>query len=131
MIKSIQISCCIIVIIFSAGCAIIPGYSQAMQINELNKLKQVGIGCHLFANDNGTKLPEATTQLKAYLGDEFDFANVRLIEKNTKLPNCKKTGTTILAVSSKPLANKKYAALFVDGHCELISNEKYKKIANK
>ena len=118
-----------IAISFFTGCAIL--YARELQTKELNKLKQVGIGCFLFANDHNANLPARTAQLKTYLGNEFDFSNVELIEKNKKLIDFETPSRTILAVSTKVLANNNYAALFLDGHCELISKEKYKKTANK
>ena len=127
--KLLKISSCIIAISFFTGCAVI--YARQLQADELNKLKQVGLSCFLFANDHAAKFPKTTAQLKTYLGNEFDFSNVKIIEKNKKLTEFKTPSRTILAVSTKRLANDNYAALFIDGHCELISKEKYKKIANE
>ena len=126
--RLIKTSSCIIAITLFAGCSYLctkqekpdVACSRKLQTKELNKLKQFALGCFLYAEDNGGRLPATITQLKPYLGNEFDFRHIKLIEKNKKLVEFKCPSRTILAISTKVLANNTRAVAFVDGHCKIV-----------
>ncbi len=109
----------LILLVFSSGCALSLDNSKKIQEEEINKLKQVGVGCFLFADDHKGMLPTKTKQLKTYMGNEFDFSYVKLITKNIKCRNILQPSITILAVSTNPQQGAMQAVLFTDGHCEL------------
>jgi hypothetical protein len=94
--------------------------NPAMQ--ELNRLKQFALACHMFAHDNNGNLPGSIEQLKPYLG-KLDISNIILVEKSKKLRDLKHSSSIIMAVSTRPLKDGRYAAAFIDGHCKLITQE--------
>jgi hypothetical protein len=91
-------------------------------IQELNKLKQFALACHMFAHDNNGNLPDSIDQLKPYLG-KLDISNITLVGKSKKLRDFKRPSAVIMAVSTKPLKDGRYTAAFVDGHCKFIAQE--------
>lgn len=98
--------------------------SKVQSLTTANKFQQIGVACFQYAVDHNNKLPSATDQLGAYLGKTFDLSNVTLVEKNTRLQNIKDSAKTILAKTTKPLADNKHVILYVDGHCKIVDAEK-------
>ena len=125
--KFIKTNCLLLLLVSCVGCALLPSNSQNTKIKEINKLKQVGLGCLLFAVDNRSMLPKKLEQIRIYMGKDFDYSYVKLITKNIRISDINDPDTRILAVSTNPMQGAMQAVVYVDGHCEVKAKEEIAK----
>ena len=104
------------------GCATLPGVSRAREARELSNVRQIAIACHIFAADNGGVLPASTADLAPYLGKELDVSQIELVASGV-LSNIKDPAGSVLLRSKTASSTGKRAVAFIDGHCELVSEE--------
>ena len=107
-------------VMLPAGCQSPSQIQAGQRIEAMQMVKQLALGCHLYAQDNDGMLPLEMSELKPYVEilfnpDEYDLvASGRLSE--VVLPS-----KAILIRHKDLLPGGLQAVAFADGHAEIIS----------
>ncbi len=87
--------------------------SRAMRINSVNNLRQVGLAAHIFAGDNGDRLPVSFDEMKSELGTDKVTYDTETGQRYTYLGG----GMSLDAL--KPDSVLAYSPM-VNGHCTVL-----------
>jgi hypothetical protein len=115
-----------IVILFTAGCATPPANpttvdssEKAKILRELAYVKQIAIGCLMFAMQHNDMLPSQMADLKPKLGS-LDLNQFELVQKG-KLSEAKQDSVLVKSRTIWPQHGR--AVAYVDGSAEMISEK--------
>lgn len=107
-------------------------------ISNINNLKQIGLALRMFSNVHNELFPKNITELKTegFLENETIYLWTNA-EDSKKIPFIYCPGFTeassvesIIVAAPQPIDGKR-EVLFIDGHVETISEEKFLKVAKK
>jgi prepilin-type processing-associated H-X9-DG protein len=100
-----------------SGCNLLPGSAREIEVMEINNLRQIAVGCHIYATDNDGQLPRSLEALAPYI-EGVDWSEIELVAKGLEISEID-VATTVLARSTKDFASGKIAVAYVDGHVVL------------
>ena len=83
-------------------------------------LKQLALGCHMYAGDNDGMLPAELTDLKPYVKEPYNPEAYDLVASG-KLSEIVLPSKAILIRQKALLADGQQAVAFADGHAAIIS----------
>jgi len=101
-----------------------PLTSDKSQANDrqaaMQTLKQLALGCIMYAQDNDGMLPATQAALKPYVSTSYDPEAYELVASG-KLTEIRQPARTVLIRQKARLSGGQQAVAFVDGHAEIIS----------
>lgn len=107
--------------------------------SNMNRLKQIGVALHMWAVDNGNKLPEKLATLKgSYIQGEDILLWVNPQKPEEKRPfeycpglNLSTPGATTLLAAAPVAVNGQREVLYLDGHVITMKEEEFMKAAKE
>jgi hypothetical protein len=89
------------------------------RIAVMRTLKDLALGCHLFAEDHDGMLPATMAELKPYVRESYDPDNYGLVASGA-LYKIKEPAKRVLIRSKVLLSGGQQAVAFADGHVEIV-----------
>lgn len=105
---------------------------QARFVASMNNLKQIGLGLHMYAEDNDGEFPSELDQIKRYVQNEkvfesprkpdyFDGPSYLYVSDQSQ----KADHANVLAYENPEYAWDQVAVVFVDGHVERLDSDEF------
>lgn len=120
---------------------------DAQRVQAMGGLKQIGMGIHMYANDQDGMLPESLDEITPYIAADEQQAREVLtsarvdaevgfiyVKPAEKLSEVKDSARRVLAyekLPAEPAEDYQAVVLFVDGHVEAMPVERLRKLAQE
>lgn len=117
--KRLAITSLLAALLFS-GCQSIPQKQIYSEIAAKRMVKQLALGCHLYAQENDGMLPTELAELEPYVLETFDPQDY-VLEASGKLHEIMDTPDAVLARQKEPLPNGRQIVALVDGRAAMVA----------